>query len=121
MVAGVALQAQSGFTHAQKVGVGRAMGTVAEHAIFRYRRMLIGKRAAVLRVAAQAELVGIGCAEVIARGASMRIMAIRTTHLSVPQGMVVGQAHLATLRLVTLQASVIGLPPRLNDGLGLGD
>ncbi len=94
------------------------MSSVAKHAILRYRRMLVGKRATILCMAAEAELVGIRQAQIVAGGATVRIVAVCTTHLSFPKRMVVRQTHLAAFRLVAPQASIICLPARLHHHFG---
>ena len=48
-------------------------------------------------MAAQAELVHIRHGQVVARGATVRVMAIHATDLALTQGMVVRQARLSPL------------------------
>jgi hypothetical protein len=101
VVAGMALQTECGFTHAQQIRVRRTVRAVAKHAIFRHRRMLVGEWPAILCMATQTELIGIGHAQVVPGRPTVRIVAISATHLSFAQRMVVGQAHLTPLGLVT--------------------
>src|ERR1700687_517861 len=97
------------------------MCLMTSHAVFRYRRMLVGERSPILRVTTQTELVGICHPQVVPRSSTMRIVAVRATHLSFPQRVMVRQAHLRTLGLMTSQASIIGLPARLHQCFGLRD
>ena len=83
--------------------------------------MLVGEWATILRMAAQTELITIRRTQIVAGRASVGVMAICATHLPFPQRMVVRQAHLAALGLVTAQASIIRLPARLHDHFGLRD
>jgi hypothetical protein len=115
VVVGVTLQAQRGFAHGQKVRVRRTMGGVTSHAIFRDRGMLIGKWAAILRMATQTELIHVRRPQVVTGRSAMWIVAVGTTHLSFPEWMVIRQAHFSPLALVTTQASIIALPSRLHD------
>ena len=101
VVASMALQTECRFTHAQQIRVGGTVRTVAKHTILRHRRMLVGEGSAMLRMATQTELVAIGHAQVVPGRPTVRIMAICATHLSFPQRMVVRQAHLTPLGLVT--------------------
>jgi hypothetical protein len=96
------------------------MSGVAKQAVFTNGGMLVGKRPAILRVAAQTELVGVRHAQIVAGSAAMRIVAIPAAHLPFPQRVVVRQAHLAALGLVTAEARIIRLPPRLHHHLGFG-
>ncbi len=116
---GMALQAQRRFTHAQQIGVGRSVGRVAAHAVLGHRRMLVSERSAILRVATEAQLVRRRGAQIVARRSTMWVVAVRTTHFSFAQRVVVGQAHLSALGLVTSEAGIIGLPAGLHDRLRL--
>jgi hypothetical protein len=62
-VARMALQAQGRFAQRQQVRVGRSVSFVAIQATFRDGRMLVGEWPAILRMAAQTELIGIGRAQ----------------------------------------------------------
>lgn len=93
---------------------------MAEHAILGHRRMLISEWTTILRVATEAELIGICRTQIVSTRASMWIVAVGTTHLSFAQRVMVRQAHLPAFSLVTLQTGVICLPARLHDGLGFG-
>ena len=70
-------------------------------------------------MAAEAELVSIRHAQIVAGGATVRIVAVCTTHFSFPKRMVVRQTHLATFGLVAPQASIVCLPARLHYRFGL--
>jgi hypothetical protein len=69
-------------------------------------------------MAAEAELVSIRHAQIVAGGATVRIVAVCTTHLSFSKRMVVRQTHLAAFGLVAPQASIICLPARLHHHFG---
>jgi len=69
-------------------------------------------------MAAEAELVRIRHAQIVAGGATVRIVAVCTTHLSFPKRMVVRQTHLATFGLVAPQASIVCLSSRLHHHFG---
>lgn len=118
VVSGMTLQTQSWLTNVKKIRVRRTVSTVASHAVFRDRGMLIGKRSPILRMATQAELIRICRAQIVSGGPSMWIVAIGATHLPFAQRMMVRQTHLAALRLVAPQAGIIGLPAWLHDRLG---
>jgi len=119
VVARMALQAQGRFAQRQQVRVGRSVSFVAIQATFRDGRMLVGEWPAILRMAAQTELIGIGRAQVVGRRASVRIVAIHATHLAFAQRVMVRHAELRLLRLVTLETGLVGHRTRLNHGIGL--
>ena len=83
--------------------------------------MLVGKRATILCVAAQTELIHVRRPQIVARRATVRIVAIGTTHFSFAQRMMIGHADLRAFSLVTLQASIVRLPAGLHHGFGFGD
>ena len=64
--------------------------------------MLVGKRPAILRMAAEAKFVCVGRSQVVARRASVRIVAIHTAHLPFAQRVMVRHTELGLLGLVTL-------------------
>src|ERR1700687_6360831 len=97
------------------------MGGVTSHAVFCDWGVLVGKRPAILRMTAQAELIHVRCPQVVTTGATMRVVAVCTAHLSFTQRVVVGQAQFSALALVTFQASIIGLPPLLHDDFAFRD
>ncbi len=115
MVAGMALQTQSGLADIEQIGIGRTMGGVADHAVFGHRRMLIRKRSTVLRVASQTELIHVGAAQIVAGRTTMGIMAVHARHFGFAQGMVVGHAELAALGLVAFEAGIVALPTGPHD------
>src|ERR1035437_269451 len=94
---------------------------MTSHAVFRYRRMLVGEGSSILRVTTQTELVGICHPQIVPRNSTMRIVAVCATHLSFPQRVMVRQAHLPALGLVAPQASIIRLPARLHHYLRFRD
>jgi len=67
--------------------------------------MLVHEWPTVLRVAAQAELIGIGHPQVVARRTTVWVMAIHAVHLSFAQRVVVRELHLGALGLMALQAT----------------
>lgn len=69
-------------------------------------------------MAAKAKLVGARRPQVVAAHSAMRIVAVGAAHLALAQRVMIRQAHLPALGLMALQANVIGLPLRLNEGLG---
>jgi hypothetical protein len=72
--------------------------------------MLVSERAAVLRVASQAQLIDICGAQIVACGAAMCVVAIHAFHLPFAQRVMVRQAHLSTLSLMAAQAGIVRLP-----------
>lgn len=118
VMAGMALQAKRGLADAEQICVRRTVRRVAGHAVFGDRRMLVGKRSAILCVAAEAELICVRGAKIVSAGSSMRIMAVGALHLSFAQRVMVWHAHLRPLALVASQAGVIGLPVGLDNRLG---
>jgi hypothetical protein len=70
-------------------------------------------------MATQAELVGIGSAQVVARRTSVRIVAIHAAHLAFAQRVMVRHTELRLLGLVALETGLIGHRARLNHGIGL--
>ena len=95
------------------------MNGVADQAVFRHRRMLVSKRPAILRMAAQAELIHVRRQKIVPRRPAMRIMTILTAHLAFAQRVMIRHAELGTLALVTLDASVVGLGPGPQYHVGL--
>lgn len=75
--------------------------------------MLIGKGPAILGMTLQAKLIDVRRPQIVSGRAAMRIVTIRAAHLSFAQRVMVRQAHFTALRLVTFQASIVGLPPWL--------
>ena len=120
MVAGMALQAQRRLAHRQQVRVGRPMGRVAQHAVFRHRGMLISVRPAILRMAAEAELVHVRGSQIVATRPAMGIVAIHAANLALAQRVMIRHAKLRALGRVTLQAGVVGFPHRPHDHIGFG-
>ena len=91
---------------------------MANQAVFRDRRMLISKRPAILRVAAQTELVLVGGLEIAAVGPAMGIVTIDTAHFAFAQRVMIRHAQLRIFRGMTLQAGFIGLPSRAYHVIG---
>src|SRR5579862_5075960 len=81
--------------------------------------MLIGKWTTILGMAAEAELIHIGGAQIVAGRATMGIVAINTAHFAFAQRVMVGQAELRFLRLVTPDAGFVGLRQGPEDHIGL--
>src|SRR5579864_2800035 len=81
--------------------------------------MLIGKWTTVLGVAAEAELIHIGGAQIVAGRAAMGIVAINAAHFAFAQRVMVGQAELRFLRLVTPDAGLVGLRQGPENHIGL--
>jgi len=79
--------------------------------------MLVGIRSAILSVTAQAKLVGVCHAQIIASWTAVRVVTVPTTHLSFTKWVMVRQAHLSALRLMTFQAGLVCLPGRLHNDL----
>ena len=119
VMARMALQTQGGFTHQQQVRIRRAMGGVAIQAVFRHRRVLVGKRPAILRMAAKTKLVHVRRAQVIVRVPSVRIMAIRTGHFAFAERVMIRHAQLRVLSLMTSQTGIVARRPGLNHGVRL--
>jgi len=69
--------------------------------------MLIREWPAILCMATQTELVDVRRSQIVARWSAMGIMAVHTAHLAFPHGVVIGQAELRALGLVTLETGVV--------------
>jgi hypothetical protein len=82
----MALQAQRRLAHIQQVRIRRTVWLVAQHAIFCYWRVLVGKWAAVLRMTAQAEFIDVRAAQVLSQRTTVRIMAIDASDLALAIG-----------------------------------
>ncbi len=104
----MALETKGRLTDREQICVRGTVSRVAIHAIFRYRRMLVGKRPPILGMTAEAELIHVGGPQVVARRPSVRIVAIHATHLSFAKRVMVRHAELRSLRLVALEAGLIG-------------
>jgi hypothetical protein len=74
--------------------------------------VLVHERTAILCVAAKAKLIQIGGLQILARGSSVRVMAIDAGHLPFANRVMVGQAGFRSLRLVALQAGFVCLSAR---------
>jgi len=83
-VSGMTLVAKPRHAHLEQTVIIGAMRLVAVGAVVSNRRMLVKKRPAPLGVAGVTVLVDAGLYELRRIGRAMRIVAIRTGHLSFP-------------------------------------
>jgi hypothetical protein len=87
------------FQHARLIG---AMGIMAVRTVFTHGLMLPQERAALLRVALVADLVDRVFGQLMRAGGAMRIVAVGTDDLAIPDGMVRALVDSGPLVLVTL-------------------
>jgi hypothetical protein len=93
---------------------------MTQHAVFCYRRVLVRKWTAILRVTAQAEFIDVRAAQVLSQRTAVRIVTIDAGDLALAIRVMVRQTPLRSLRLVALEAGVVGLSARTDRDAAFG-